>query len=143
MGYGELYLEPEPQKLKNSGRFQKGNIPFNKGKKWSEYVSKRSQKRMAKGWKNLELYRPKTRPDVAGRTKKPVIALFDNGEFVCYGSITGASIILGACRENIRRCCKDNQKRHINKKTGNINTDHRHKGIRFYYEDDDIWMKKI
>lgn len=30
-----------------------------------------------------------------------------------------------------------------NKKTGAINTDHRYLGVRFYFEDDDIWTTKI
>lgn len=46
-------------------------------------------------------------------------------------------------RENIGRCCRCNEERHVNKKTGKVNTDHRYMGIRFYFDSDSEWMKKI
>ena len=33
--------------------------------------------------------------------------------------------------------------RHVNKKNGKVNTDHRYKGVRFYFETDSIWTTKI
>lgn len=32
----------------SNGRFEKGHIPFNKGKKWSDYLSEESQERIKK-----------------------------------------------------------------------------------------------
>lgn len=79
MAYGELYIEPERREYNAlNGRFLKGHTPHNKGKKWSEYATKRAQKKMQKGWKNLEKHRNKNgRPDTAGRSRKAVIAAID------------------------------------------------------------------
>ena len=46
----ELYLPPVlPDYNLKTGQFKKGHVPYNKGKKWSEYMTKRAQKRCAKG----------------------------------------------------------------------------------------------
>lgn len=69
----ELKLPPvRPQRNPLTGRFLKGCVPANKGKKWDEFMSKRSQRRSAKGWKNLEKHR--VRPATAGRKPKQVAA---------------------------------------------------------------------
>ena len=53
----ELYLPPAPPtRSRTTGRFMKGHRPANKGKKWSEYMPKRSQLRCAKGWENVRKY---------------------------------------------------------------------------------------
>ena len=58
MSYGELTLPPVWTGInKQTGRFLKGHVPVNKGKPWSKWMPKRSQKRCAKGWKNLDLHR--------------------------------------------------------------------------------------
>ena len=49
----ELWLPPTKINPK-TGCFLKGHAPANKGKTWDEYMPKRSQKRCAKGWKNLD-----------------------------------------------------------------------------------------
>lgn len=140
---GELYLPPDFEpKTTERGRFRKGNVPFNKGKKWSDYMSKRSQKRAAKGWENLEKFRP-AHPDNAGRKKKPIIAVMDDGSWCYFSHTTPAAKWCGGCRENINRCCKMNFARHVNIRNGKVNTDHRYMGIRFYFEADDIWTEKI
>ena len=144
MAYGELYLPPEvPKRNAVTGRFMKGHTPANKGKKWSEYMSKRAQKRAAKGWKNLDKYRPKTRPDNAGRIRKQVIAVMDDGAWLYFSSVSSAAAWIGRMQENVGRCCRLNQSRHVNRFTGKVNTDHRYLGVRFYFEDDDIWTTKI
>lgn len=79
----ELYLPPVlPDYNVKNGRFKKGHVPYNKGKKWSEYMTKRAQKRCAKGWKNLDKFRPATRSDVAGRSRRPIIAVTDDGKWI-------------------------------------------------------------
>lgn len=144
MGYGELYIPPEPVEYRPpKGQFQKGHVPFNKGKKWSEYMSKRKQIRASKGWRNLQIYRPKSRPDLAGRCRKQVVAVMDDGSWTVLPFVGAAGEWVGGCRENVRRCCQYNQHRQANKKTGKVNTDHKYKGVRFYYESDDIWLTKI
>lgn len=139
---GEIYIEPDLPKynLKN-GRFLKGHVPANKGKKWSDYMGKRAQKRAMKGWANLDKYRPHGCPG-AGRNKKPVIAVSNSGKWMFFPYLGDARKWIGGNRENVARCCRSNQERHVNKKTGRINTDHRYKGVRFYFEEDTIWMQK-
>lgn len=145
MAYGELYIPPErPKRNAVTGHFLPGHTPHNKGKKWSEYVGKRAQKRMAKGWKNLELHRNKNgRPDTAGRCRKEVIAVEDDGTWHHFTYLGTAAQWIGGSRENVGRCCRSNQERHVNLKTGKVNTDHKYMGIRFYFETDSIWCEKI
>lgn len=154
MSYGELYI-PTDRVSRNllTGRFMKGHVPANKGKKWDEYLPKRTQRRMRKGWKNLELYRPTERPDTAGRCRKGVIAVMDDGTWKMFTYLGAAAEWIGCCnRENIARCCRMNQSKKVCKHdwrqgqpkgASRINTDHRYKGIRWYFETDDIWTTKI
>jgi hypothetical protein len=52
--------------------------------------------------------------------------------------------ILDVSRENVRRCCKFNRKGVAPTKSWKrVNTDHKYKGLRFYYESDNIWLEKI
>ena len=63
--------------------------------------------------------------------------------------IGAAGIWVGGSRENVGRCCRENQANKLLKDTHgriteNTNTDHRYKGVRFYFEDDrEIWMPKF
>ena len=145
----ELSLPPKREfRNAKNGRFLKGHVPANKGKKWSEYMGKRAQKRAAKGWKNLDKHRPRTRPDTEGRCRRQVIAIMDDGAWKCYSSIGSAAESLGANRSNISRCCRDNQSRRnlkdtLGRPSNKVNTDHKHMGIRFYFENDNIWTTKI
>ena len=149
MKYGELYLEPY-RSYRNpvNGRFLKGHVPANKGKKWSEFMPKRSQRRCAKGWKNLELHRNKGGGPNAGRPKKPVIALTDEGDFLFFPYVDAAAKWCNGSRHNVARCCRLNQARQPlrnthGKPTGKVNTDHKYMGIRFYFESDNVWTTKI
>lgn len=127
MPYGELYLPPiiKPilQDTKTNGRFPKGHTPHNKGKKWSEYMGKRAQKRASKGWKNLDIHRPKKRPDTTIRCSKPVIAVNKDGTWLYYPNITTAAKYNNCARENVKRCCKLN--------TTQTNTDHKCNGLTY------------
>ena len=152
--YGELSLPPVwSGRNRQTGRFLKGHVPANKGKKWSEFKSKRSQKRSSRGWKNLDLHRNKNGRAVnAGRSKKQVVGVFDDGRFLVFPYAGAAAMWLGASRENIGRCCRQNKSRKVckndwrkgeKKGASRVNTDHRYKGIRWYFEDDDAWTEKI
>ena len=144
MSYGELYIAPVWTGInKQNGQFLKGHTPHNKGKRWSDYMGKRAMKRAMKGWQNVISHRPKTRPDNAGRCRVPVVAVRDDGTWCVLPYVGAAGEWVGGCRENVRRCCQCNRARHVNKKTGAVNTDHRYMGIRFYYESDNIWTTKI
>lgn len=106
-------------------------------------MSKRAQKRASRGWANLDKFRPKTRPDNCRRCRVQVVAVKDDGTWCVLPYIGAAGEWIGGSRENVRRCCQSNKKRHINKKTGEVNTDHKYLGVRFYYENDDVWTTKI
>jgi hypothetical protein len=135
--YGVLHLPPVVS-FRNAvtGRFMKGHVPANKGKKWDEFMSKRSQKRSSKGWRNLDLYRCKGGGGRAGRPKKAVVAITDDGRFRVFSYIKPAAEYVGGSRENVARCCRQNGCHHAN-------TDHRYMGVRFYYESDSNWLNKI
>ena len=75
MNFMELYIEPKrPEYNLKNGRFLKGHTPFNKGKRWSEYMNMRKQKKCLK---NLEFGRIGN-PDIAGRNARSVVAIKDN-----------------------------------------------------------------
>ena len=149
MAYGELTLPPvRSTHNKQNGRFLKGHTPWNKGKKWADCYGKRAQKRMARGWANLDKYRPKERPDNAGRCRKQVIAVLDDGKWLYVSYLGAAAEWCGGLRENVGRCCSlhDQQTGLHDPKgrlTGKVNTDHRYKGVRWYFEDDNIWTTKV
>ena len=145
----ELYLPPIlPDYNPLNGRFRKGHVPATKGKKWDEYMGKRAQKRAARGWKNLDLYRPHGHPN-AGRKKKQVVAVSDDGSWRVFHYIGAAAEWVGGSRENVGRCCRQNESKAELRKpsgkgpSGKVNTDHRYKGIRWYFETDSVWTKKI
>ena len=136
-----------------NGRFLKGHVPANKGKKWSDYMGKRAMKRAMKGWQNVISHRPKTRPDTAGRCRKQVIAVMDDGKWLWFPYVGAAAQWLGGgSRENIGRCCRQNELKRVckhdwrpNQRKGasRVNTDHKYMGIRWYFETDNVWTTKI
>lgn len=123
----ELYIPPErPKYNPTNGRFLKGHTPANKGKKWSEWMSKRGQKRSMKGWKNIEIHRCRGNAEwIAKNHRVQVVAVLDDGTFRVFPMIGTAGEWVGGNRGNVHRCCEYNAKRHVNRKTGRINTDHR------------------
>ena len=153
MSYGELTLPPVWTGInKQNGRFLKGHVPANKGKRWSDYMGKRAMKRAMKGWQNVISHRPKTRPDTAGRCRKQVVGVMDDGRWLVFDYVGAAARWLGGSRENVGRCCRLNQSRKEckhswrpgqTKGASRVNTDHRYKGIRLYFETDSIWLTKI
>ena len=147
MSNWELHLPPaRPDRNPLNGRFLKGRVPMNKGLRWDDYMPKRSQRRSAKGWKNLQKHRVHS-PN-AGRKRKPVIALMDDGKIQYFPALLSASVWIGGNVEGVRTCCRLNlSRKELNGPTGRprgkVNTDHRYKGVRFYFEEDPIWMSKI
>ena len=149
MSYGELTLPPVWTGInKQNGQFLKGHEPHNKGKKWSEWMSKRGQRKVRKGWQNVLDHRPKSRPYTAGRCRKQVIAVMDDGRWFHFAYLGDAARWVGGSRENVGRCCRCNQSRKRLKKpwghpSDKVNTDHKYMGIRFYFESDNVWTTKI
>lgn len=133
--YGILHFGPRRSfRDAVTGRFLKGHTPANKGKRWDDFMSKRSQKKSSRGWKNLELYRH--RSEKAGRPKKAVVAVTDDGKFRVFSFSLPAAEWVGGSRHNIVRCCRQNE-------LHGRNTNHRYNGVRFYFESDPNWLNKI
>ncbi len=147
-------LQLEPVRMNHNpitGKFLKGHLNVNKGKTWDEFMPKRAKRKCRKGWKNLDIYRDKAlqnRSPMAGSPKRKVIAVSKDGRWTCFESIRRAEEIIGCSRGAIQNVCRKNQKRKVvhstnGKPTGKVNTDYSRGGIRFYFEDDPIWMTKI
>lgn len=157
----ELYIPPVRPKPKRynpaNGQFLKGHEPTNKGKRWDEWMSKQGQRHSAKGWKNLDNYRSINGQKYGGRNRKTIIALTDDGKFRVFNDAPSAEEWLkrysgeSCSRYNIGRCCRENASHRVKlhswapgkpKGTSEVNTDHRYKGVRWYYESDATWMEK-
>lgn len=138
----ELTFSPTRPSRNSLGQFNKGHKPHNIGKNWSDYLSKRAQRKCAKGWKNLEKHRPKTRPDNAGRCNRRCVVITDDLKFKIFESLKDAALWVGGNRENVRRCCKENIA-HTPLKRKKVNTDHKYKGYRFYFYNDPQWWDKL
>ena len=134
----ELYIEPERKPYNpTNGRFLKGSVPHNKGRKMAEWMDGRKMKRVIRiATENLRNASGRKRPDVSERCRKPVVGIYDGGRFKVFASSQHAAERNGCDRSNVSRCCR------LNASHG-TNTDHRYKGIRFYFENDDNWTKKI
>ena len=85
----ELYIEPQTINPVN-GQFRKGNIPFNKGLKWPDYLDMRKARRMKK---NLEIGRKLGNKNLPDANRRTVVAIKD-GKLTAYRSATDAAIIL-------------------------------------------------
>lgn len=130
----ELTLPPKRMdRNPKTGRFIKGRTPHNKGRKWSEWMSKRGQKRVAKCFKNIIVHRHIITP---GWNKRAVVAIDSDGRWAVVESATAAAKKVGTTQCNITRCC-------ILNRDAVKGDNHKCRGIRFYYEDDEKWTTKI
>lgn len=96
----ELYVEPVWKGYNAvTGRFLKGHVPHNKGKKWDEWMDMRKAKRVKRiGMRNLH-----GRSDFGGWNAQPVFALDDDGNTVgWFASTYDAERKTGICSRNIR-----------------------------------------
>jgi hypothetical protein len=108
-----------------STKFKKGNIPHNKGKKWSEWLDGRKKKKILK---NLELGRINGNPNLAGANAIKIIGI-KGGKFCPFDSSEDAQRKTGICARNIRSVC--NKKR----KTAG--------GVVWFFESDNEWTELI
>ena len=147
----ELTFTDKPKTDRNlkTGRFIKGMTPHNKGKKWSEWMDGRKQKRVKKqALANLDKGRRTKGRLYGGRPKRKVIAVTDEGEFFVFAHAKKAVEWSGGCPNNIRRCCRENAQhkellKPFSHPTGRINNDHKYMGVRWYFEDTNDWIEKI
>lgn len=103
----ELHFPPEPLQYNPvNGQFLKGHIPHNKGKKWSEWMDGRKQKKVIRiGTKNL-----RRRYDIGGWNKRAVIMICEDGSHFYFESSFAAERSTGICARNIRFCCNKKRK---------------------------------
>lgn len=119
----ELYLAPvKPQHNPVNGRFLKGHKPFNKGKKWADYMDMRKAEKVKK---NLLL--GSGNMNLGGHNKRKVIGIKDGKIIGCFESATKAADLLTLQRRNIGHCCEGKRA-----KCG---------GINWFYEADIIEWK--
>lgn len=105
----ELYIEPNKiTKNPLNGRFLKGHIPHNKGKKWEDYMDMRKARKMKKC---LELGRKQGNSMIAGYNKKAVIGIKDGKIIGVFESSVSAGDKLNLIARNIRHCCAGKRKR--------------------------------
>ena len=122
----ELYIPVErPQRNPVNGRFLKGHVPFNKGRKWSDYIDTEKAVRMLKG---LEGGR-KGNPSMPGWNARPIVAVKDGRFMGWFRSSYDAERKTGIQGRNIRLCC-NGKRRHAG-------------GLRWFFEDDDGWPELI
>ena len=144
MGAYELILTEAPR----NGRFRKGNIPHNKGKRWQDYMSKSAQRRAKRGWNNLIEHRKNGA--CAGWNRRAVVAVTEDGVFVGrFASGAEAGRLTGIQECNILACCGRKPRRVkirgkeyycIRKHAGKTIDGRR---LRWFYEDDDSWTELI
>ena len=131
----ELYLEPErPQRHRVNGQFLPGHKSLTKGRKRTDWMSAEKD-RMLKEI-GAKRFREQKHPEGAGMPKRRVIAISEDGHWTLFSSLSHAAEKVGGQRPNISRCCRQNAR-------NGRNTDHKYMGIRFYYEDDNTWMRKV
>ena len=137
----ELTFSPErPNRNLKTGRLMPGARPHNKGKRWDEYMSPRGQETAKIGWENLKCEHK--RSPLSGKTPTPIIAIVRERP-VFFPTIEAAARWIEGLPQSVHRCAHDNRARTVNRRNGSINTDHRYKGVRFYYESDEQWTEKI
>lgn len=143
----ELYLgEERPGRNPINGQYLKGHKNIHKGVPRSKWMDKEKDKLLRKT-SGERLRRMKEEGQwTGGRPKKSIVCLNDTGDFCIFTDPYAAAKRL-RLKENARsliaRCCRDNKARHVNQKTGKINTDHKYLGFRWYYEADNIWTQKV
>lgn len=122
----ELYIPIEkPNRNLENGRFLKGNVPHNKGKKWADYMDMRKARRI----KRIAVKNLVHKGQCAGWNARPVVAI-DNGRLAgVFPSSEEAGRKSGITARNIRHCCDKKRKR-----AG---------GYRWFWEDDNEWCNLV
>jgi hypothetical protein len=88
--------KPKPK----PGRFYKGHTPHNKGKKWSEWMDGRKQRRVRKNLTHVG------RPDIGGWNAKQVVGISIDGKACVFESSKDVERKLGIESRNVRCCCE-------------------------------------
>src|SRR5574344_2611 len=104
----ELYISNTPlPRNPITGRFNKGSKPHNKGKKWSEYMSKRGQK---KALKNLKVGRETKHINGGGHNRKTVVVFENDVQVKSFASIGRCSKYLQSSASLVSRALQKGKK---------------------------------
>lgn len=98
----DLMLGQKP-KSKPKGQFAKGHVPFNKGRKWDEWMDGRKQRRV----KRCLVH--KGNPNLPGANRIAIAGVKD-GKVVFFDSSQDAERKTGITARNIRHCCAKQRK---------------------------------
>lgn len=121
----ELWIERDrPTMNPVTKTFLPGHVPFNKGRRWKDWMSKNGQLRAMKGWNNI-----KGRKDIGGWNAKAVVMIREDGRWFVFPSASEAGRKTGIQEANIRSVCRKKRKR-----AG---------GYRWFFESDNEWMEII
>lgn len=102
MSYGELSLPPIQPIIK--GRFRKGNVPHNKGKKWSEWMDGRKRNKVLKGLQR------NGRKDIGGWSAKKIVCVKDGKVVGSFAHSNEAQEKTRIESRNIRSVCAGKRK---------------------------------
>lgn len=104
----ELYIPKErPQYNPTNGQFLKGHIPFNKGKKWEDYMDMRKAKRI----KRIALMNLARNRNIGGWNKRAVVCVDEENNILgWFSSSNDAEKKTGICARNIRTVCNGKRK---------------------------------
>ena len=105
-----------------NGQYLKGREPHNKGKKWSEYLPKKTQKSILKNLK------PNPNYNLAGANARKIVGIKD-GKWRVFESSKDAERKLGIHARNIRTVCY--------KKRNHAG------GWKWFFENDNEWINLI
>lgn len=120
----ELHIPHKyPDRNPLNGRFNKGHIPHNTGKKWKDYMDKKTIRKLKKQLRENAKYL--VPPD----TSRKVVGIKDGKLYGIFKSATLAANHLGVNLSNIVHCCAGRQKTC--------------RGYQWFYEEDDKWLNLI
>lgn len=147
----ELYIPHERPQRRPDGKLLPGHKGYTRGRKRTEFMSEETDRRLKE--LGAKMFREQKHPENAGVPKRKVVLVADDGRFCVFPSILEAAKKIGGNATNIGRCCRQNARKRVKKRTWTktmtkesgslINTNHRYMGFRFYFEDDETWITKI
>lgn len=90
--------KPKPK----PGRYPKGHVPHNKGKKWSEWMDGRKARRV----KRILLEHRQVNHNIGGWNAKQVVGISIDGKACVFESSKDVERKLGIESRNVRCCCE-------------------------------------
>lgn len=126
---GPVRLERNPL----NGQFLPGHTSPQKGRSRTEWLSPEVDKRLRA---QAAQFMKRPRPHTGGCKKHPIVMVTDDGRFCRFESSGDAAQKMKIWDSAVRRCARHNL-------LDDENSDHKYKGVRWYYEDDNKWIAKI